>query len=252
MLGELGLIQDGDPGLTLELLDGSTREVTPVALPMEAFRDWIFGAYGGIFPESLPPDADGPLYLRHRDLAFWSAPLTKPAGLYVGYNVITGQGSDGRSISDIASAVTAAAAATPPRPIVIDLRNNGGGDNNTYLPLRNAVEAVAHAHPGLISLIAGRATFSAAGNFVTDLLVGRERAGIRLVGEPPGGGLNINGDARFVTLPNSGIIVLIASRHHEKAPGDDRLELTPDLPVEISWADYAAGRDPVLAAARKP
>ena len=107
---------------------------------------------------------------------------------------------------------TAAAAADPDRPIVIDLRNNGGGDNHTFAPLRQAVEKVAHANPGSISLITGRATFSAAGNFVTDLMVGKEKAGIRLVGEPPGGGLNIYGDVDVVTLPASKIVVLVSGR----------------------------------------
>jgi hypothetical protein len=252
VLGELGLIRPGDPGLTLELLDGSTRTVAPEPLPMESFRDWIFGAYGGRFPEALPPDVDGPLYLQHRDLAFWSQTLTDPAGFYVGYNEVTRTGSDGRKIEDVAAAITAAAKAEPDRQVVIDLRNNGGGDNNSFLPLKSAVNAVAHAHPGRVSMITGRATFSAAGNFVTDLMVGEEKAGIHLVGESPGGGLDMYGDVRVVTLPNSGIVVLISSRYHVRAPGDTRLELTPDKPIEVTWADYAAGRDPVLAAALRP
>ena len=85
---ELGLVQPGDPGLTFELLDGTTREVTPEPLPIEAFRDWIFGEYGGTYPEALPPDADGPLYLRHHDLAFWSEAIKSPAAFYVGYNQV--------------------------------------------------------------------------------------------------------------------------------------------------------------------
>ena len=248
---ELGLVQPGDPGLTLELLDGSTRAVTPEPLPIEAFRDWIFGVYGGNYPEALPPDEDGPLYLRHHDLAFWSEAIKAPTGFYVGYNAVQ-RTAGSQTINDLAAAVTAAAAADPDRKIVVDLRNNGGGDNNTFGPLRQAVEAVAHANPGGVSLITGRATFSAAGNFVTDLMVGPEKAGIRLVGEPPGGGLDIYGDVDVVTLPASKIVVLISTRYHDRAPGDPRLALMPDIPVEVSWAEYVAGRDPVLEAALKP
>jgi hypothetical protein len=251
VVGELGLVQSGDPGLTFELLDGTTREVTPEPLPMDQFRDWIFGEYGGRYPEALPPDEDGPRYQRHHDLAFWSEAVKKPAGFYVGYNEVQRM-SGTHTIDDLAASVTAAAAAEPARPIVIDLRNNGGGDNNTYGPLRRAVEAVAHANPGGVRLITGRATFSAAGNFVTDLLVGPERAGIRLIGESPGGGLDMYGDVKVVTLPASKIVVLISARYHERAPGDPRLAFTPDVPAEVSWADYAAGRDPVLEAALRP
>ena len=150
--------------------------------------------------------------------------MKKPAGFYVGYNEVR-RTSGSKTIDELAAAVTSAAAADPVRPIVIDLRNNGGGDNNTYGPLRRAVEAAAHAKPGSVRLITGRATFSAAGNFVTDLLVGPEKAGIRLIGEPPGGGLDIYGDVRVVTLPASKIVVLISARYHERAPGDPRLAI---------------------------
>jgi hypothetical protein len=60
------------------------------------------------------------------------------------------------------------------------------------------------------------------------------------------------GDVRVVTLPATAIVVLISTRYHERAPGDDRLEIVPDVPVEITWADYAARRDPVLEAALTP
>jgi hypothetical protein len=251
VVGELGLVQPGDPGLTFQLLDGTTREVTPEPLPMDQFRDWIFGEYGGRYPEALPPDDDGPLYQRHHDQAFWPEAVKKPSGFYVGYNEVR-RTSGSQTIEELAAAVTSAATADPARPIVIDLRNNGGGDNNTYGPLRRAVEVVANTNPGGVRLITGRATFSAAGNFVTDLLVGPEKAGIRLVGEPPGGGLDMYGDVQVVTLPASKIVVLISARYHERAPGDPRLSFTPDVPVEVGWADYAAGRDPVLEAALKP
>jgi len=83
-------------------------------------------------------------------------------------------------------------------------------------------------------------------------MVGPQHAGIRLVGEPPGGGLDMYGDVKVVTLPATGIVVLMSARYHDRAPGDDRLELTPDIPVAVTWADYAAGRDPVLEAALRP
>jgi hypothetical protein len=250
VLDELGLVQPGDPGLTLQLLDGTTRVLTPEPLPIETFRDWIFGVYEGRYPAGLPPDEDGPLYRQNHDLAFWTQAQATPAMLYVGYNEVR-RTSGSQTIDELASEITAAAAADPKRPIIVDLRNNGGGDNNTYGPLRRAVEGGAHAHPGGVALITGRGTFSAAGNFVTELLVGPEKAGIRLVGEPPGGGLNIYGDVQVVTLPNSGIVVLVSARYHEKAPDDTRLELTPDAPAEVTWADYVAGRDPVVEAALK-
>jgi hypothetical protein len=153
-------------------------------------------------------------------------------------------GTDGRAVADLADQIATAASTPSDEPFAIDLRNNGGGDNNTFAALRRAVESMARARPGRVSIIAGRSTFSAAGNFITDLLVGPEAANLRLVGEPPGGGLNIYGDVRVVTLPASGIVVLVSTRYHERAPGDGRLLLPPEAPVELTWSDYASGRDP--------
>jgi hypothetical protein len=183
-------------------------------------------------------------------LAFWTEELPATGGLYVGYNFVASQDGNGRRIGELAAEIEAAAAeGEPDQPFVIDMRNNPGGDNTTFRPLRDAVEAMAAARPDRTSIIAGRSTFSAAGNFITDLLVGPQAEHLQLVGEPPGGGLNIYGDVRVVTLPSSGIVVLISSRYHERAPGDDRLQIEPAVPVELTWDDYAAGRDPVLEAA---
>jgi hypothetical protein len=252
VLTELGVLTPGDTGLTLAMGDGSTRGVTPEPMPIEAYRDWIFGVYGGEFPAGLPPDPDGPPHLRHRDLEFWSDTIDRPASIYVGYNAVRSRTTAGRSLAELVTELDTAATAEPDRPVVVDLRNNGGGDNNTYRPLRAALETIAAADPGRVRLITGRSTFSAAGNFVTDLLVGPQRAGITLVGEPPGGGLDIYGDVAVIALPNSRIVVLISGRYHERAPGDDRLQIEPDVPAEVGWEDYVARRDPVLAAAAKP
>ena len=113
----------------------------------------------------------------------------------------------------------------------------------------SAIDRRAQASPGTVALLTGRDTFSAAGNFVTDLKVGPSADAIRLVGEAPGGGPNIYGDVRVVTLESSGIVVLISSRYHERRPGDDRLEVVPDIAIEPTWADVQAHRDVVLDAA---
>ena len=249
ILDVLGLRAPGDPGLTFELIDGSTRELVTEPLPMQDFFAWVTGAYGIEFPTGLPPDDDGPPYLRRRTEAFWLETVANPAGIYAAYNNVVRVDAAGHRVGQFAADIRAAAAAQPDLPIALDMRNNPGGDNNTFGDVRRAIEALAKERPGRVAIIAGRSTFSAAGNFITDVMVGPERAGIRLVGEPPGGGLNIYGDVDVVTLPTSKVVVLISGDYHERAPGDDRLALTPDVPVELTWDDYAAGRDPVLEAA---
>ena len=250
VLDELGLRAPGGPGLTFELPDGTERELVSDPIRVEVLHDWIVGVYGTDYPTGLPPNPDGPAHLRNRSLAFWTEEVTGPAGLYVAYNFVASQDGEGRHITQLAADIARAAADGPAdEPFVIDMRNNPGGDNTTFRPLRDAIETMAAARPGRTSIIAGRSTFSAAGNFITDLLVGPQRENLRLIGEPPGGGLNIYGDVRVVTLPESGIVVLVSRRYHERAPGDDRLQIEPDLPMELTWEDYAAGRDPLFEAA---
>ena len=252
IMDELRLREPGGPGLTFELVDGSMRELTSEPLAMPAFFEWVTAAYGTGYPTGLPPDDDGPQHLRNRELAFWSEQLTDPPGLYGAYNEVRSANGEGQTISGLGFDIRQAADHEPNQPFVIDMRNNPGGDNTTFRPLRDAVEAMARARPGRVSIIAGRSTFSAAGNFITDLLVGPERANMRLVGEAPGGGLNIYGDVRVVTLPSSKIVVLVSEDYHLRARDDERLALPPDIAVEVTWEDYAAGRDPVLEAALNP
>jgi hypothetical protein len=248
VLGELDLLRPGAAALTVEDADGSPRDVELDALPIEAFRDWVFGRYEG-FPIGLPPDPDGLAVQRHRSAIFWSEPLDG-GGTYIGFNQVqTTRGPDGITMATATDDVHRAINAGATEPVIVDMRNNPGGNNTTFWPFRSALERHATERPGSVAVIAGRGTFSAAGNFVTELEAGDAGASIHLVGEPPGGGPNIYGDVRVVTLEHSGIVVLISTRYHERRAGDDRLEVDPDIAVELTWEDVVAGRDPVLDAA---
>ena len=242
VVDELGIQQAGAAPLSLRLDDGTTRDVEVEAVPIGAFRDWLFSVYPR-YPTGLPPDDEGTRDRQRRDEAFWTETL--PDGsLYVAYHEVHSRSGGSMTIGWLAKQVQAAE-----RAVVVDLRSNPGGDNTTYQVLLRAVREHGVKGPGRVALLTSRDTFSAAGNFVTELKVGEGGDDILLVGEPPGGGLDIYGDVATVTLEHSGIVVLISRRYHEKAPGDGRLQIEPDVPVEASWADVVAGRDTVLEAA---
>jgi hypothetical protein len=64
-----------------------------------------------------------------------------------------------------------------------------------------------------------------------------------------GGSPNLYGDTRPVRLPASGQTLYMATRYWERStPGDARLTIEPDIPVDLTSDDYFAGRDPVLEA----
>ena len=183
------------------------------------------GAYGGDFPRALPPDRGRP-----------ALPAPPRARLLVRGDSRRRPGSTsattrcGRTSGSQHDHRISRTLSRPPQPRTPTGRSSStcattAAATTTPSPRCATVEAIAARIPGRVSLITGRSTFSAAGNFVTDLKVGPEKAGIRLVGEPPGGGLNIYGDVDVVTLPASKIVVLVSGRYHERAPGDDRLAI---------------------------
>jgi C-terminal processing protease CtpA/Prc len=125
------------------------------------------------------------------------------------------------------------------------VRLNGGGDNTTYGPLTSLFGSPAVNKRGRLYLLIGRGTFSAAGNFSAE--IDRATRAV-IVGEPTGGGVETYGDTFPVHLPTVGWTVRIAARYHErkKSRTDRRLAVEPDLPLELTSAQYFAGRDPVL------
>ncbi len=129
---------------------------------------------------------------------------------------------------------------------MLDARYNGGGDNTTYWPLLELLQSGPLQKRGKVAVLAGRMTFSAAGNFVAS--VDHETNAI-IVGEPTGGAPNQWGDRIPIELPVVGLTAYVAAEWVEVAPGDTRLAVEPDVVVEPTAADFLAGRDPVLARA---
>ncbi|HSK52539.1 MAG TPA: hypothetical protein VLA44_07260 [Clostridia bacterium] len=243
VLRGLGLFDPAEAALTLEDRAGATLELTPDEIPIDDFRRWR-GLFDPLVPPALPPDGDGPLTLRNRDEHFWSAPAGD--ALYVGYNQVQGETAGGETIFELAGRIREALADGEVRRVVVDVRHNPGGENGSYPPLLEVLRELATDRPGSVVVLIGRSTFSAAGNFITELAA---TPGVRFVGEPSGGAPNMYGDATLEQLPESGFIVHLATRRWEFAPGDDAAAIAPDVAVPVRWADYAAGGDPALDAA---
>ena len=233
VLRGLGLIGEGPVTLALELPDGSatTVELDPVSL--DAYTEWA-GPFG---MNQLPRD-DQVRYLAGDE--HFSATTLDDGTLYIRYRMIRPIGSQ---------EVRAALEGGGVERVIVDVRQNPGGDNSTFLTLRDLLEAFADAHPGALTVITDRVTFSAAANFTTEL---ERRTDARFVGEAMGGGLNFWDDVRWLDLPNLPVPmrVAISVRHWVFSdPDDPRLTIEPDVPVEVTAADYFAGRDPALKAA---
>lgn len=131
--------------------------------------------------------------------------------------------------------------------LVIDLRRNRGGNGELRKPLVKRLIRSRLNRPGGIVVLLGRATFSAA-QFVLDDL--DELTEAVFIGEPSGSKGNHYGDSRKIVLPNSGLTVRCSIYWWQHwSPWDKRVWTAPDIAAELRSDDYAAGRDPALAAA---
>ena len=223
--------------MTLEGPDGETRTIRPEPLPIDEANRRLRGA----------PDLPTPLYRSDPERHFWLRYLADERTLYFKYNAVRAASPEGTTLREFVAEAEGVLASEAVDRVVVDLRHNGGGDNTTFGPLLELLDSPEVDRPGALAVLIGRLTFSAATNFVTEI---ENRTGATFVGEPTGGSPNMFGDSDPIVLPHSRLRVVVPTRYWEfSTPDDPRTSHEPDLRVELSSADFFAGRDPVLDAA---
>jgi hypothetical protein len=214
-------------------VDGTARDVVLDPITPEADLAWNSG-----LPHRLPA-TDAP-WLARQSTPLWWEELPTDHALVIQQNEVSG------GIGDAITAIRERLDRGGIDRVILDLRHNGGGDNRTLRPFENLLEEPSVDRPGHLYVLIGRITFSAAANFATDLE--RETSAI-FAGEAMGGSPNLYGDAREIPLPDGRFAVYMATTYWERStPDDARITIEPDLAVDLTWADYAADRDPVLHA----
>jgi tetratricopeptide (TPR) repeat protein len=187
-----------------------------------------------------------PLFLSQPDDYFWFAHLPVDRALYVHVSQVANK-SGGETLPAFGLRLRRVVDSTDVRSLILDLRRNNGG--NTYL-YPELLRTLIHfdAQPGhRLFVIAGRYTYSAAMNLLTDI---NRLTNAVIVGEPSGGTpIQLGGDAGTTLLPYSGVSAELSTRTWQlTSPGDTRHWIAPDMPVSLTAADYFANRDPVLEA----
>ncbi len=120
-------------------------------------------------------------------------------------------------------------------PLLAAARPHVSGDNDA---MRDAFVPLA---------LIGPHTYSAAVNLASDL---ERETHTLFVGQPTGAGANHCGDALRFVLPRTGVPVRCSTVRWQKSdPRDRRTAILPDVQVADRFADWRAGRDPVLDAA---
>ena len=232
VLRGLGIIGSGAVRLGIER-DAVPTEVTvePVSSEEHAAR---LGAYG---PQQLPPD-DRVRYLAAPSP--FAAELLEDGIAYLRYRSVIAV-----DVEEVRGWVGQDAVVR----LVLDLRQNPGGDNTTFLDLLALVESFAEEHPGSVTVLTDRVTFSAAANLATEI---EARTDATFVGEAMGGGLNFWDDVGWVDLDALPVPMraAVSLRYWEFAAADDpRLTIEPDVVVPVTAADFFSGRDPALEVA---
>ena len=183
--------------------------------------------------------------------------------LYLRSNIVWGSSRDKRYelFDNLIGVLQAEVAERRPKFAIVDLRLNHGGDLFNTLLFAQALPKLIPPD-GRIYVLVGPDTFSAA---IVTAAVLKDAGGMRtvLAGDTLGDFAEFWSEGRDLELPRSGISVSTAMKKHnwEKACtdrdtcywantafGPAGISLETTLRVPVKFADYAAGRDPVLEA----
>ena len=217
----------------------------------QTVRAMTFGALDSIpadrwVPMNAAAAEPPPLYLKNADDDFWFTPVPNAHLMYAHIHYIVN--NDAQSFSAFVDSLFAVTDRERLPNLVLDLRNCGGG-NSAY---DRFLIAALLRHPdvnraGHLFTIIGRETYSAAINLVTDL---EFRTHTTFVGEPTGSSPDFIGESTVLTLPYSGLYLVISNRYHQGGANnslDARPWIAPNTLVELTSRDYAENRDPVMA-----
>lgn len=238
VLRGLGLVADDDGPIALTVDDGSgerTVELEPISQNEHV-------AWAGDFGVLRLPPLDGVGYLSPHD-----GPLTWD--YLAADRTIYARETQVRPAGAVVAELGVRAQQPDVERVVLDLRQNPGGDNRNNAVLVNVLVDLEASRPDVpIVVLTDRVTFSAAANLATEI---EQATDAVFVGEAMGGGLNFWDEVAFLDLDALPVpmMVGVSAQYFERAPGDPRLTIEPDIPVPVTWADLARRTDPALAAA---
>ncbi len=220
----------------------STRDAVTLTLADDAGQQFSFDAHAVPMNDAdarpwTPVFSARPLYLQHPDQAFWCQDLLEARTVYCSF-----RGYD--SLSTRAADLLALVERRRPDKLVIDMRDNGGGDYT--LGLRYLIKPISSLsrlnRRGHLFVVIGTNTFSAG---MANAAQFRTRTAAILVGQMIGEKPNSFQEAREMRLPNSHLRVRYSTQYyHFVARGPNAVRA--DHEITPTWADYRAGRDPVL------
>ena len=191
-----------------------------------------------------PPAVAAPLFLSRMRDVFWHQQLPEQNALYVQVNNILD--SPNETLEAYGKRLWGELEQTQVTNLILDLRHNNGGATPLYEELLRSIIAFRRVSGHAVYVLIGRRSYSATGNFVTDL---ERLVDPVFVGEASSECCNLYGDPIELTLPYSGTkLEVTALRWQLSVPSDRRREISPEVPVQLTATAYFAGKDPALDA----
>lgn len=226
--------------VTLQKSDGSRQTVTFTTLtsPLAERMDKMVA----------PPNVAPPLFLskmqREIQQKHWEISLPEHNAMYVQVNNIVDDVDE--TLNQFSERLWGEFEKHRPKNVILDLRHNNGGTTQRYPELLRTLIAFTRTSGNQLYVLIGRRSYSATGNFVTDL---ERLTNPVFVGEASSECCNLYGDPTSVRLPYSGIQgELTAYKWQLSSPGDRRREMSPQVPVQLTAEAYFKGQDPALEA----
>lgn len=195
-----------------------------------------------------PPNIEPPLFLakiqRNVQEFHWEKALPEHNALYVQVNNLVDEKDE--SLAQFGQHLWTVIENSKPKNLILDLRHNNGGTTQKYPEFLRTLTAFSRISGNQLYALIGRRTYSATGNFVTDL----ERLTSPIfVGEASSECCNLYGDPISVRLPFTKIQAeLTAVKWQLSTPGDRRREMSPHVPIQLTAEAYFKGQDPALEA----
>jgi hypothetical protein len=224
--------------LTIQQPDGTRRTVTltTLASPLAPRMDKLVA----------PPNVGPPMFLskmqRQVQELHWEVALPEHDALYVQVNNLVDDKDE--TLAQFGERLWSVLEKARPKNVILDLRHNNGGTTQKYPELLRTLVAFGRVPGNQLYALIGRRSYSATGNFVTDL---ERLAAPIFVGEASSECCNLYGDPTSIRLPYSGIQgELTAYKWQLSTPGDRRREMSPQVPVQLTAEAYFKGQDPAL------
>lgn len=222
-----------DSGVTLVLEDGDGNRET---VQLEAgYHD---------FPRRLRPmpgQESIPLFQSNVDDNYWGTALPDDNIYYFQFNAVEDK-EEGPAFEEFARQVVDEAASSSLDNLVLDLRLNHGGSGSRCVAFDRELIRFENLSPkNRLFVIARHDSNSASPMCMAYLEMFTDAI---FVGEPASAPPNFVGDESRNFLPYSGVAVSVSERYWQNSqPFDNRPWIAPDIPVVLTFEDFAAGRD---------